>query len=155
MMHIIYFKVLLQGHWRGCSSFSKGLSIIQGTRLCPGQRQAETASHCTRCSQMETAWNIDLEVSNFANAYKNCWRDILIHLFVYFFNIFVCARSRSFSYLLAAPFDADFSICRFVKHHGMFWFSIKNILPKWFQSPTPENKRTSSLSPSSVCSDVQ
>ena len=55
----------------------------------------------------------------------------------------------------AAQADADFSICRFVKHHGMFWFSIKNILPKWFQSPMLENKCVSSLSPSSMCSKVQ
>lgn len=48
--------------------------------------------------------------------------------------------------------DVDFSICRFVKHHGMFWFSIKNILPKWFHSPMAENICMSFLFLSSMCS---
>lgn len=48
--------------------------------------------------------------------------------------------------------DVDFSICRFVKHHEMFWFSIKNILPKWLQSPVPAKKCMSFLFLSSTCS---
>ncbi|CAO2640873.1 hypothetical protein LEMLEM_LOCUS25524 [Lemmus lemmus] len=37
----------------------------------------------------------------------------------------------------------------------MFWFSIKNILPKWFLSPMLKNKRVSSLSPSSMSSAAE
>lgn len=101
------------------------------------------------CSQRQIACHFDSESSNFANAHKyhlrNIWRERKKCFRVY----------RSFSCLRAARADADFSICRFVKHHGMFWFSIKNILPKWFRSPTLENKRVSSLSPSSMCSNIQ
>lgn len=97
------------------------------------------------CSQMKTACDFDSESGNFANAYKYHLRNIL-----FFFPGY-----RPFFCLLAAQADADFSICRFVKHHRMFWFSIKNILPKWFPSPMLKNKRVSSLSPSSMCSAVQ
>lgn len=148
MMHIIYFKILLQGHWLSCGAFFMGLSIMRCGGVCHGWRRAGILSQLHNiCSQMKTAWDFDSESSHFAKAHKHLLKNIWEK------NFF--SESRSFSHLSATWANDDFSICRFVKHHGMFWFSIKNILPKWFWSPVLENKRVSSLSPSSMCSNIQ
>lgn len=131
MMHPICFKISLwERSGRHSSMFLGPSSSKCRRRFCPSTQQM---------LPYKTRLSLNSENSNFINALKHNLRSIL-----------------NFSGLSPAMLlhraDVDFSICRFVKYPGIFWFSIKNILPKWLQSPMPENKCTSFLFLSSMCS---
>lgn len=93
MMHIIYFKILLQGHWLSCGAFFVGLSIMQCGGVCHGWRRAEILSQLQNiCSQMKTAWDFDSESSHFAKAHKYLLRNIWKKNFFSGSRSFSCLR---------------------------------------------------------------